>query len=100
VWLVISALGAPTSLESFALAAGGYALAWTIGFLVVVVPAGVGVREAVLALALAGQLGPGSVVVTVLLSRVLLTAADFLLGLVAAADVRHRARPLGRAPAA
>jgi len=100
VWLVISALGAPTSLESFALAAGGYALAWTIGFLVVVVPAGVGVREAVLALALAGQLGPGSVVVTVLLSRVLLTAADFLLGLVAAADVRRRARPLGRAPAA
>ncbi|PFG38680.1 hypothetical protein ATJ97_1166 [Georgenia soli] len=99
VWLVISALGAPRSLETFALAAGGYALAWTIGFVVVVVPAGVGVREAVLAVALAGHLGAGSVVVTVLLSRVLLTAADFLLGLVASADVRHRSRRLGRATA-
>jgi glycosyltransferase 2 family protein len=99
VWLLTSALGASASLESFALATGGYALAWTVGFLVVLVPAGVGVREAVLAVALAGHLGAGSVVVAVLLSRVLLTAADFLLGLVSAADTRHRSRRLGRASA-
>ncbi|WP_345215574.1 lysylphosphatidylglycerol synthase domain-containing protein [Georgenia halophila] len=90
LWLLISALGADATVESFALAVGGYALAWTVGFLVIVVPAGVGVREAVLALVLSGHLGTGAVVVTVLLSRVLLTAADLVLGVVAAADARRR----------
>lgn len=89
VWLLASALGMDASTATFALAVAGYALAWTVGFLVVVVPAGVGVREAVLGAVLAGQLTTGSVVVVVLLSRVVLTLADLLLGLVGAALARR-----------
>lgn len=84
LYLLITALGAEATFETAALAAGAYALAWTVGFLVVVVPAGVGVREAVLGLVLADQLSGGSVVVAVLASRVLLTVADVVLGIAAA----------------
>ncbi|MBB5786141.1 lysylphosphatidylglycerol synthase domain-containing protein [Jiangella mangrovi] len=91
VWLLATALGAETTLATAALATGGYALAWTVGFLVIVVPAGVGVREAVLGLVLAGQLSGGSVVVAVLASRVLMTVADVALGLAAAARRRRPA---------
>ncbi|MFK5635022.1 lysylphosphatidylglycerol synthase domain-containing protein [Ornithinimicrobium sp. LYQ103] len=55
---------------------GGYALAWIVGFVLVFLPAGVGAREAVLALALAPVLDTGAVLVVVLLSRVLVTLAD------------------------
>lgn len=88
-WLLVTALGAETTLATAALATGAYALAWTVGFLVVVVPAGVGVREAVLGLVLAGQLSGGAVVVIVLASRVLMTLADVALGLAAAAGKRR-----------
>ena len=91
VWLLATALGAEATIATAALATGGYALAWTVGFLVVVVPAGVGVRETVLALVLAGQLSGGSVVVAVLASRVLMTLADVALGLAATARRRRPA---------
>lgn len=91
VWVIATGAGMPPTAATFALSVGGYALAWTVGFLVVFVPAGVGVREAVLAAVLAGQLGTGGVVVTVLLCRVLMTVADLVLGLVAAAASRRRA---------
>jgi glycosyltransferase 2 family protein len=96
VWLIATALGMDTGIETLAQAVGAYALAWTVGFLVVVVPAGVGVREAVLGAMLAGLLDGGAVVVTVLLSRLLLTAADLLLGLLAAADLRVGSRAHAR----
>nr|WP_281274841.1 lysylphosphatidylglycerol synthase domain-containing protein [Georgenia muralis] len=82
VSLLAVPLGMEPGLATYAIAAGGYALAWTVGFLVLVVPAGVGVREAVLAAVLATQLTTGAVVLVVLLSRVLLTAADLILGAV------------------
>ena len=84
LWLIVTALGAEPTVATAALAVGAYALAWTVGFLVIVAPAGVGVREAVLGLVLAGQLSDGSVVVAVLASRVLMTVADVALGLAAA----------------
>lgn len=90
LWLIVTALGAEPSVQTAALAVGGYALAWTVGFLVVVVPAGVGVREAVLGLVLADQLSGGAVVVAVLMSRVLMTVADVALGVAAAALARRR----------
>lgn len=80
VSLLAVPLGMEPGLATYAIAAGGYALAWTVGFLVLVVPAGVGIREAVLAAVLATELTTGAVVLVVLLSRVLLTAADLLLG--------------------
>lgn len=95
VWVVATGVGMPATGATFALSVGGYALAWTVGFLVVVVPAGVGVREAVLAAVLAGQLDTGGVVVTILLARVLMTVADLLLGLAAASAGRRRVPGLG-----
>lgn len=80
VWLLAIGLGMPMSPATFLLAVGGYAMAWTIGFLVIFVPAGAGVREAVLALVFAGTLPRGGVIAVVLLSRVVLTAADLALG--------------------
>jgi hypothetical protein len=60
------------------LAAGGYALAWTAGFLVLVVPAGAGVREAVLVLALAPALPTGPATLLALIARLLATVADLV----------------------
>jgi len=57
-------------------AIGAYALAWSIGFLVVVAPAGAGVREVVLAAALAGSIGRAPVILLVVASRLLITVAD------------------------
>lgn len=80
VWLIAVQLGMPASVPSFLLAAGGYSLSWAIGFIVFFMPAGLGVREVVLAAMLAGFLGPGELIVVVLLARVLSTIADVVLG--------------------
>jgi uncharacterized membrane protein YbhN (UPF0104 family) len=58
------------------LSVGGYALAWTAGFLVLLVPAGAGVREAVLILVLAPVLAHGPALLLALVIRLLATVAD------------------------
>ncbi|WP_432506790.1 lysylphosphatidylglycerol synthase domain-containing protein [Kineococcus arenarius] len=68
-----------------ALAVGGYALAWIVGFLVVLAPAGAGAREVVLAAVVALAASGGGPAVVVLGSRVLLTVADLLLAVAALA---------------
>ena len=52
VWVLAVGAGAPAG-ESFLVCLAGVALAMTAGFLVVVAPSGIGVREAVLVAALA-----------------------------------------------
>lgn len=89
VWLLLTAMGMDADVGSFLLATGGYALAWTVGFLVFFVPAGIGVREVVLGAVLAGHLGQGAVLAVILLSRILLTIADIGWGLLASVTVRH-----------
>jgi glycosyltransferase 2 family protein len=59
-------------------AVGSFALAWVAGFLVVVTPAGAGVREAVLIAALAPVVGAGPAVVVSLVSRGLMTLGDLV----------------------
>lgn len=81
VWIILTALGMPQSIETFTLATGGYALAWTAGFMVFFVPAGLGVREAVLGGLLAHFLTPGTILVAVVVSRVMFTCADIFWGL-------------------
>jgi len=76
VWQLAVALGAPSSPGTVALALGGYALAWAVGLVIVIAPAGAGAREVALAAALAPVLDGGAIVVVVLLSRVLFTVAD------------------------
>jgi glycosyltransferase 2 family protein len=72
---------------------GVFALAWVAGFLVVIAPAGAGVREAVLTLGFAALLPAGAVLALAILSRVLLVVGDVLLALGFAVTARF---PLAR----
>lgn len=85
-------LGAPATARTLALAAGGYALAWAVGFVVVVAPAGAGAREVALAAVLSTVLGAGAVVVVVLVSRVLFTLTDLALAGAGVAAARRGGR--------
>lgn len=81
-WALVVALGGPV-LTSLAASIGGFALAYAAGTLFVPAPAGAGVREAVLGVALINVIGASSsfdnekVIVVVLLSRILLAILDF-----------------------
>lgn len=78
IWFLAVDLGLDLSVHTWLLGTASYALAWVAGFVVVVSPAGVGVREAILAAGLAGAgLDTGQVLTLVLLSRFLLTLCDF-----------------------
>jgi hypothetical protein len=79
VWALAVCLGAPATGRTLALATGGYALAWAVGFVVVIAPAGAGAREVALLAVLSTVLDRGAVLVVVLLSRVLFTAVDLAL---------------------
>ncbi|MFI2490428.1 lysylphosphatidylglycerol synthase domain-containing protein [Promicromonospora kroppenstedtii] len=76
LWVLCAGLGLPLTARTFALATGGWALAWTVGFLFVLAPAGAGVREVVLAAVLAGSLAGPSAGLAVVVSRVVLTVVD------------------------
>lgn len=71
-WLLVRAAGG----SGFFLATGAYALAFTAGFLVIIAPGGVGVREAALTVALGPVLATGAPLVVALASRVVMTVAD------------------------
>jgi uncharacterized membrane protein YbhN (UPF0104 family) len=73
-----------------------FALAWVAGFLVVVAPAGAGVREAVLVVGFAAFLPAGQLLTMAVLSRVLLILADVLLAAAVAGAALVRK---GRSPA-
>lgn len=89
--LVVSACGC--SDHSLLLSTGVFALAWVSGFLVVIAPAGAGVREGVLVFGLAATLDPAAALVVALVSRVLVTGSDLALAAVAVAGARRHARP-------
>jgi uncharacterized membrane protein YbhN (UPF0104 family) len=99
VWALARAVpGAPGTL--LALATGAYALAWSAGFLFLVAPAGAGVREGALTLLLAPAVGSGRALGFALVTRLLATLADLILGAVAVVtggtsgqDVRGTGRP-------
>lgn len=77
VWLLADGLGAHGGRVPL-LATGGYALSWVAGFLFVLAPAGLGVREAALVLALRGVLPASAALAVSILSRLLMTAADLV----------------------
>lgn len=76
LWLLVRSIGATGSV--FLTCVGAFALAWTIGFLVVFAPAGVGAREVALAAGLAPILDGGRVVLVVVVSRLIMTSGDLL----------------------
>ncbi|MCK9896548.1 lysylphosphatidylglycerol synthase transmembrane domain-containing protein [Frankia sp. AgB32] len=82
-----------------ALSVGAYALAWTAGFLVLVLPAGAGVREAVLVLALAPAIASGPATLVALVARLLATLADLVWAGIGVALRGRGALPSGAATA-
>lgn len=77
VWVLAVDLDADP-VTTLPLAVGGFALAWTAGFLFVVAPAGAGVREVALVVALAPALGADEALLVALVSRALMTAGDLV----------------------
>jgi uncharacterized membrane protein YbhN (UPF0104 family) len=97
VWALSVPLGADANVSTALLLIGGYALAWAVGFVVIIAPAGAGAREVALAAVLSTVLDShGEVVVVVLLSRVLFTVTDLVAAGTGILVARHRG-PAGRA---
>ena len=82
VWLLSVGLGASAG-ETLPVAIGGFAVAFSIGPLLVVLPAGAGVREAVLVVLLGSVLTAPEATAVALTSRGLLMLTDGLLALAA-----------------
>jgi glycosyltransferase 2 family protein len=89
--VLVQGVGAEVA-SPWLLSIGLFALAWVAGFLVIIAPAGAGVREAALVLGFAAVLPAGAVLTLAVLSRFLFVLADLLLagGLVLARWVRVR----------
>ncbi|NUR28540.1 MAG: UPF0104 family protein [Catenulispora sp.] len=85
IWILAIALGAPP-LRTLLLAIGGYAFAWSVGFLIVFAPAGAGVRELILVAALQPVLDPGEATVVALASRLVTIVADLVAAAVTARE--------------
>ena len=89
-WILLKPLAHDS--PSFALAAGAFALAWLVGFLVVIAPAGLGAREAALVVMLAAVATQPQALAVALLSRFAMTIADAV-GLLVGLALRTGKRP-------
>ncbi|MEY9925405.1 hypothetical protein ABH926_000025 [Catenulispora sp. GP43] len=87
IWVLAVALGA-TPGRTLLLAIGGYAFAWSVGFIIVFAPAGAGVRELILVAALQPVLDPGKATVVALASRLVTIVADLVAAAVTAREGR------------
>jgi len=74
-WFLISVF-AGKSPHVFALSLGAYALAWSVGFLIIFFPGGIGPREIALVAVLAPVMSSASALVVALASRVVMTIGD------------------------
>lgn len=71
----------PLALSQLPMLVGGYALSWILGFVVLVSPAGLGIREGVFSFALRLIVPEPVAIIAALLSRVWLTVAEGLTAL-------------------
>jgi glycosyltransferase 2 family protein len=94
IWLLATRLGAPGG-ETAVLAVGGFAFAWSVGFLVVFAPAGAGVRDVLLVASLHPVLSVSAATAVALVSRLLLTGGDLVTAAVAAGFSRRPGLPPG-----
>ena len=95
VWLLAVRAGAPAG-RSLPVAIGAFAFAWCAGFLVILAPAGAGVRDVVMVAMLSPVLSVGPATAVVLVSRAVTIAADLITAGAAAAYYRRdkkRANP-------
>lgn len=72
------------------LSIGGFALAWAIGPLLVIAPAGLGLREVTMVAVLSPAVGSGNAIVVAVTSRVLMTITDLLLAGLSAISLRKK----------
>lgn len=91
VAVLASALGAAPTPRLLLVTTGAFAAAWVVGFLVVIAPAGAGVRDAALILLLASVLSAPQATVIAVLSRLMFTVGDVVWCL-PALIARRRAR--------
>jgi hypothetical protein len=99
VWLLISEMAGRSGY--LVLAVGGYALAFSAGLLLIVVPGGIGAREIILIAALSPVI-PGTAVAVAVMARVVTMASDLAcagLGLAVGRGVRAAADRELTAPA-
>ena len=96
-WLLIGDV-AGKSLHILLLSAGGYALAWAVGFLLIPFPGGIGPREVTLIAVLSPVMPRGSALAIALASRVVLTVGDLAWAALAVVIGRLGARPPGTRP--
>jgi uncharacterized membrane protein YbhN (UPF0104 family) len=76
-WLLISEFAGHGG-HVLALSLGAYALAWSVGFLIIFVPGGIGAREVALIAVLAPVMSSASALVVALASRVVMTIGDLV----------------------
>jgi uncharacterized membrane protein YbhN (UPF0104 family) len=74
-WFLISVFAGRGG-HVLALSLGGYALAWSVGFIIIVFPGGIGPRELALIAVLAPVMPSASALVVALASRVVMTVGD------------------------
>lgn len=96
--VVLRAFGADSP-ALFPVAVGAYAVAWLVGFLVIIAPAGIGPREGILVLLLGSVAGGSAPLALAVISRVFMTIGDVLLaGVGAVLAARHRRVTAAAAP--
>jgi hypothetical protein len=91
LWQLATDIGDSTWLL-LPLAVGAYGMATALGLVVVPLPAGAGVREAVIVVVLAPELGAAGATLVAVLARLILTCADVILAGVAVSVTRAQER--------
>ncbi|MEP7192278.1 MAG: lysylphosphatidylglycerol synthase domain-containing protein [Actinomycetota bacterium] len=91
IWVLAEALGGRSSHIALT-SVGAFALAWVVGLLVVIAPAGAGAREVALVLAMGSVLDRPAALVLALVSRILMVVADAVVAGAAVPDLLLRRR--------
>lgn len=77
--MILGGALSPVDFDFFCASVGGYSTAWVIGFLAIIVPAGMGVREAILVAFLSPFMGAAGALTVAVLSRFLIIIAEAIL---------------------
>jgi uncharacterized membrane protein YbhN (UPF0104 family) len=88
IWILAEKFNAPMGRTAL-IALGGYAFAWCVGFVVVLAPAGAGIRELLLVAALGPVIGTLNATAVALVSRAVNTISDLLCAGAAVASARR-----------
>jgi glycosyltransferase 2 family protein len=87
IFLMAEKFGAPVG-KTILLSLGGYAFAWCVGFVIIIAPAGAGVREVLLVAFLSPVIGRPAALAVAVCSRAVNTISDLLVAGAAAANRR------------